>query len=291
MPHHLAPGAGLDKHLLSGFSMPIYGLGTWGLGGHGQPSTTHDDEDLRGMRAALEAGVRHIDTAEMYGDGHAEELVCEAIKGFDRSRLFIASKALGHHLRRGDLIAAAEGSLRRLATDYLDLYMVHHPNDDIPIAETMAGMDELVRRGLIRYVGVSNFSAERLAAAQAVSPHKIVADQVHYSLRVRAPERMGLLTYCQQNDVMLVAWQPIELGARGDLLNSIAASYDVTPAQAALNWLLSQQNVCAISRTRQMEHLQENLGALGWKMQPSDIELLRTQYHDQVDDSEVYPLR
>ncbi len=290
-PHRLAPGEGLEKQLLSGFRMPVYGIGTWRMGGGARVDSSRDAEDIAALRAAIEMGVRHIDTAEMYGDGHAEELVCEAVKGFDRSRLFIASKALGHHLRRRDLIAACEGSLRRLGTDYLDLYMIHHPNDDIPVAETMEGMDELVRRGLIRHVGVSNFRSERLAAAQAVSPQKIVANQVHYSLRVREPERAGLLRYCQENDVMLVAWQPVEQGTAEDLLHAVAATYDVTPAQAALNWLISQPNVCVIAGTRRVEHLRENLGALGWRMQPRDIELLREQYHDQADVSEVYPLR
>lgn len=271
--------------------MPVYGLGTWGMGGRLQASSKQDKEDVAAIRAALDLGVRHIDTAEMYGDGHAEELICEAIKGYDRGRLLIASKALGHHLRRRDLIAACEGSLRRLATDYLDLYMIHHPSDQVPLAETMEAMDELVRRGLIRHVGVTNFSTERLKAAQAVSPQKIVANQVHYSVRVRQPERAGLLRHCQENDVMLVAWQPVEQGIAGDLLNAVAASYDATPVQAALNWLIAQPNVCVIAGTRRVEHLRENLGALGWRMQPKDIELLREQYHDQADVSEVYPLR
>jgi diketogulonate reductase-like aldo/keto reductase len=271
--------------------MPVYGIGTWGMGGRMRADPARDDDDIAALRAALELGVRHIDTAEMYGDGHAEELVCEAIQGFDRSRLFIASKALGHHLGRHALIAAAEGSLRRLRTDYLDLYMIHHPSDATPIAETMEAMDELARRGLIRHVGVSNFAPARLAAAQAVSPQKIVANQAHYSVRVREAERTELLRYCQENDVMLVAWQPVEQGSAGDLLNSVAASYDVTPVQAALNWLVSQPNVCAIAGTRRVEHLRENLGALGWRMNSADIELLRSGYHDQADVSEVYPLR
>lgn len=290
-PHRLPPGAGLDKELRSGFSIPTYGIGTWGMGGRTRADATRDADHIAALRAALETGVRHIDTAEMYGDGHAEELVCEAIKGFARERLFIASKALGHHLRRKELLAAAESSLRRLATDYLDLYMIHHPNDNVPIAETMEAMDALVQRGLVRHVGVSNFSVSRLQAAQAVSPQKIVANQVHYSVRVREPERSGLLQYCQANDLMLVAWQPVEQGLRGDLLDAVAASYGVTQVQAALNWLISQPNVCVVAGTRQLEHLRENLGALGWRMQPQDIELLRSQYHDQADVSEVYPLR
>ena len=289
--NHMAPDPRLEKELQSGFRMPTYGIGTWGMGGRVRANSTHDAEDIAALRAALEMGVRHIDTAEMYGDGHSEELVCHAIKGFDRGRLFIASKALGHHLGRAALIASAENSLRRLDTEYLDLYMIHHPSDEVPIAETMEAMDELARCGLIRHVGVSNFALARLMAAQAASPQKIVANQVHYSVRVREPERTGLLRYCQENDVMLVAWQPVEQGVQGDLLNAVAASYDATPVQAALNWLISQPNVCVIAGTRHVAHLLENLGALAWRMEPQDVELLREQYHDQADASEVYSLR
>lgn len=289
-PFHLPPGEGRVKQLQNGFRMPAYGIGTWGMGGWMSRDASHDREDIAAIRAALDQGVQHIDTAEMYGDGHAEELVCEGIKGYDRASLFIASKALSQHLGRRQLVAAAEASLRRLQTEYLDLYMIHHPSDEIAIEETMAGMDDLVRRGLVRHVGVSNFSRERLAVARAASPQPIVANQVHYSVRVRQPERDGLLDYCQRNDVMLVAWQPVEQGVAGDMLHAIAASYDATAVQAALNWLISQPNVVAIARTRQITHLRENLGALGWKMEEKDIELLRSQYQDQTGTSEVYPL-
>lgn len=290
-PFHLPAGEGRFKELRNGFRIPAYGLGTWGLGGWQQADPSRDEEEIRAIRAALEFGVRHIDTAELYGAGHAEELVCEAIKGYARSKLFLASKAPAHRLSRRGIALAAEESLRRLGTDYLDLYMVHHPSNEVPIEETMAGMDDLVRRGLVRHVGVSNFSVERLARARAVSAQPVVANQVHYSIRVREPERSGLLRYCQEHDVMLVAWQPVEQGVSGDLLHAIAASYDATPVQAALNWLISQPNVAVIARTRQIAHLRENLGALGWKMYERDIELLRAQYQDQVGASEVYALR
>ncbi len=290
-PFHLPPGEGRFKQLRTGFRIPTYGIGTWGMGGRGQADASRDAEDIAALRAALDLGVQHIDTAELYGAGHAEELVRKAIQGYDREKLFLASKAPAHRLGRVELARAAEESLRRLGADYVDLYMVHHPSDDISIGETMAGMDDLVRRGLVRYVGVSNFSRERLAAARGVSAQPIMVNQVHYSVRVRQPERSGLLAYCQEQDVMLVAWQPIEPGISGDLLHAIAASYDVTPVQAALNWLISQRNVVAIARTRQLKHLQENLGALGWRMDEKDIELLRIQHQDQVEASEVYPLR
>lgn len=280
---------------VGGFSLPVYGLGTWGMGGTFQKNCDDDERCVEAIRRCLDAGVTHIDTAEMYGDGHAEELVGEAIRGRPREQLFIASKALGHHLGYDDLLAAAERSIQRMDCDYLDLYLIHHPSDDIPIEETMRGMAEAVRRGLVRNVGVCNFTVKRFEAAQAVSSEKIVCNQVHYSLGVREPEATGLLDYCQQNDVMLVAWQPIDRGiyqtAPSSEMREVCVKYNCTPVQLALCWLISQKNVVAISRTMSADHLAENLGGAQIRLEPADIESLRSAFGNRDSRSDVYPLR
>ena len=279
------------KRLRSGFGLPAYGLGTWGLGGYEQADTRDDAAGVAAIRAALDRGVTHIDTAEMYGAGHAEELVGAAIRGYDRARLCLASKALAHHLDYAGLIAAARASLRRLGTDYLDLYMIHHPSDDIPIAETLAGMARLVELGLVGHVGVSNFSRARLAAARRVGG-PIVANQVHYNLAVREPETTGLLGDCQEQDMLLVAWKPqAPAVADAPIVQALARKYGKTPTQVGLNWLLSQENVVVICRTRDPRHLEENLGALGWALEAADREALRRDYPQQQDRSAVYALR
>lgn len=277
------------------FSLPVYGLGTWGMGGTFQKSLDDDERCIEAIRRCLDAGVTHIDTAEMYGDGHAEELVGQAIRGRSREQLFIASKALGHHLRHDDLLAAAERSIERMDCDYIDLYLIHHPSDEIPIKETMRGMAEAVRRGLVRNVGVCNFTVQRFRAAQAASSEKIVCNQVHYSLGVREPEATGLLDYCQQNDVTLVAWQPIDRGiyqtALSPEMRDLTVKYRCTPVQSALSWLISQKNVVAISRTMSADHLFENLAGAQIQLEPDDIEILRSSYGKPDSRSDVYPLR
>lgn len=280
------------KHLRSGFSLPVYGLGTWGLGGTFDADPTGDAASIRAIRTALEHGVTHIDTAEMYGAGHTEEVVGAAIAGHDRAALCLASKALAHHLDYTGLIAAAQNSLRRLNTPYLDLYMVHHPNDSIPIAETMRALAFLVDTGQVRHIGVSNFSRARLAEAQHHSRYPIVVNQVHYNLAVREPETSGLLPYCRDHDVLLVAWKPL-VAAPGDvpLVRALARKYGKSPVQIALNWLIAQENVVLISRTRDAQHLEENLGAVGWRLSAEDVEVLRREFPHQQEKSDTFALR
>ena len=283
------------ERLRSGFEMPIFGMGTWRMGGdyHYDPSN-EDEADIRAIRAAIEIGITHIDTAETYAEGHAERLVGQAIKGYDREKLFIVSKVSPEHLRYDDLIASAKGSLERLETDYLDLYLIHHPNPNIRIVETMRAKDALVDEGLVKNIGVSNFTVERLEEAQARTKNKIVANQLHLNLIYREPERKGLLEYCQKNDVMFVAWRPMQKGLlakRGiKVLDEMCEKYGRSPAQIAINWLVSQPNVVTLSKMRNVEHIGENLGAIGWQMDEEDIDRLRRDFPNQQDVSDTVPL-
>jgi diketogulonate reductase-like aldo/keto reductase len=284
-----------EKSLWPGFSLPVYGLGTWGLGGTFSADHSDDQRCVEAIQQAIHLGVRHVDTAEMYGSGHAEELIGAAIRKFDRQRLIIGTKALAHHLSYHELILAAERSIDRMNCQYLDLYMIHHPSDEIPIAETMRGMDELRRRDLVRAIGVANFTKERLAFAQGCTKNKIAFNQVHYSLAVRQPERSGLVDYCRKNGVLLVAWQPIDRGVYKDRpcgeLASVTAKYGITPLQAALSWVTSQPGIVAICRTSSVEHLQENVAATRVHMETDDIEHLRRSFEPQRECSQVYPLK
>lgn len=286
------------KNLLSGFSIPVFGIGTWQMGGRKEHDPGNDDgRDIAAIRAALDAGITHIDTAEVYAAGYAEQLVAQALQGYDRTKIFLVSKVHADHLRHDDVIRSCEASLRRLQTDYLDLYLIHRPNPAIPLQETMAAMSELKDRGLIRAIGLSNATKEILVQAQQLTPHKIVCNQVHYNLLIREPEATGLLPYCQQNDVLLVAYRPLQKGEfvinPPDVLVRIAEKYKKTTAQVAINWLVSQKNVATIVKTSSLAHLQENLGALGWAMDEEDIELLRGEFPDQqmVSDVGLQPMR
>lgn len=264
------------KRLTNTTKIPVIGLGTWTMGGERETNTTDDKKDIHAIRTAIELGISHIDTAEMYGCGHSEELVGEAISGFDRKGLFITTKVSPEHLRYDDTIASAKASLQRLRTEYIDLYLIHMPNPEIPIKETMKAFDFLVESGLIRHIGVSNFSVEQMKEAQTHTQEKIVANQIEYNLLAR---NQGMLTsnmeskiipYCQENDIVVIAWCPL---ARGRLLRSgfeildeLAEKNSRTQAQIAINWLISQKSVVAIPKASNVKHLKENLGAIGWRL-------------------------
>ncbi len=290
------------KKLQNGFEMPVFGFGTWHMGGITERNLDNDDAaDIAALKTAIDAGITHIDTAELYADGYTEQLIAQAIKGYDRSKLFIVSKA-GHkfYLRAVNMvyenvIASCFNSLKRLETSYLDLYLLHSYHPKIDLKEVMRALDKLVAEGFVKNIGVSNFSKERLAEAQSYTKNKIVCNQVHYNVQCREPERNELVKYCQENDVLLVAWYPL---GRGALLNEVppimqemCKKYTKTPAQIAINWLTSQPNVVTLSKMRNVEHLQENLGAIGWEMAKEDIEKIRQEYPNQMDTSNAVSLK
>jgi diketogulonate reductase-like aldo/keto reductase len=170
----------------------------------------------------------------------------------------------------------------RLGLDYLDLYLIHGPNQDVPVKETMKAFDRLINEGLIKNIGVSNFGVESFKRAQACTRNKIVLNQVHYNLIFREPVAEGLLDFCRENDVMLEAWRPIEegnLAKKGiSILDQIANKYGKTQAQTAINWLISQKNVTAVVKSCDTEHLLENIGSIGWKIKKGDIDLLTEEF-------------
>lgn len=275
--------------------MPSFGIGTWQMGGRLERNQTNDDAaDIKAIQVAIELGVTHFDTAEQYAQGYTEELLGKAIKGYDRSKLFIISKVMDTNLHYDDVLKACERSLKRIGTDYFDMYLLHRYAPQVPLGETMRAMDKLVVEGLIRSIGVANYGIEAFKKAQAATANKIVYNQVHYNLEVRAPERTGLLEYCQQNDVLLAAWRPVQKGALlvnpPPILLEMSEKYDKTPAQVAINWLLSQENVVTLVKTSNLDHLKENLGAVGWQMKPEDIERLRSDYPGQQDSYTAVPL-
>ena len=283
-----------EKKLKCGFKIPVFGIGTWMLGGDSKRDPANDGQsDIASLICGMEHGFKHIDTAEMYAGGFAEEITGQAIKGHSRERLFITSKVWSDDLTYDGVLRAAENSLKRLGTDYLDLYLIHKPNDQFPLAETMKAFDRLADEKLIRNIGVSNFAVERFKRAQQLCGHKIVVNQVHYNLASREPEN-GLLEFCQKNDVMLVAWRPLAKGAIIDVdypfFDELCEKYHKTRAQIALNWLLSQDNVVTLSTMRSVSHLEENLAALNWNMSNEDIEALRRGFPGQEKISSALPL-
>jgi len=285
------------KKLKSGFEMPVYGLGTWQMGGRFRRDLNNNDEaDIKAIKTAIELGVTHLDTAEVYAEGFTEILLGKAIVGYDRAKLFLASKVYTQtHAEYDDVITACKNSLNRLRTSYLDLYLTHRYNPrDVSYKETMRAMDTLVDEGLIKNIGFCNYRLSDIQEAQSHAKHKLVAAQMHYNLQIREVERKEILNYCQKNDIMLIAWRPIQEGALVNnlpkIIKDLMKKYNKTASQIAINWLISQENVVTLSKTRSIYHLKENLGALGWNMEKTDIEKLRKEYPDQQDVSDSMPL-
>lgn len=272
------------KELNDGVKIPVLGIGTWKIGGGFRKDTSHDKECILAVKTAVRLGMTHIDTAEVYGNGHSEELVGEAIQEFRREEFFITTKVKPENLRYDDLISAAERSLRRLRTSYIDLYLIHHPNPNIPIEETMKAMDYLVENKLMRSIGVSNFSVEQVKEAQKHSWNKIVANQIEYNLLTRNRGQFTndmeskIISYCQRNGIMVIAYAPLAKGKLAKLeiklLDELAKKYRKTQAQIALNWLVSKPNIVTIPKAVRIKHIKENLGAIGWKLSEEDMRRL-----------------
>lgn len=270
------------------------GFGTWTIGGRNEPDPNNDDAgDIAAIRRAIESGVRHIDTAELYANGRAEELVGEAMKPYDRSSLFIASKVRETKLSYDSVSENCEKSLERLKTDYLDLYYVHKPNPLIPLEETAAAFNGLLKRGMIKNVGISNATVETAEKFASFLDKPLFAVQCHYNLIVREPEIKGVLEYCSRKKIHFIAWRPVQLPSekfgirslaeRGayPLLDRIADKYGMTNAQTAARWLTQQENVGIVFKTKNPEHLKEIVDAQNVTLSDEDMETLTRDFPRQ----------
>ncbi|ACS33235.1 aldo/keto reductase [Thermococcus gammatolerans] len=267
-----------DLKIIGDDKVTAIGMGTWGIGGYESPDYSRDEENVEVLRYGLELGINLIDTAEFYGAGHSEELVGRAIEGFDRDELFIISKVWPTNFGYERAKRAVRASAKRLGT-YIDLYLLHWPGTEWrKIEETLHALEELVDEGLIRYIGVSNFDLELLKRSQeAMRKYEIVANEVKYSLRDRWPETSGLLDYMKKEKIALIAYTPLEKGslARNPCLAEIGRKYGKSAAQVALNYLIWEENVIAIPKAGRKEHVEENAGAMGWRLSREDRERAR----------------
>jgi diketogulonate reductase-like aldo/keto reductase len=258
--------------------IPKIGFGTWSIGGGMSPDRSKVERSLTALRTALEVGYTHFDTAEMYASGHSEELLGQAVResGIAREDLFITSKVSASHLRYDDLLRSFENSLRNLGMEYLDLYLIHWPSRGIPLEDTFRALNELVREGRVRYVGVSNFDVGLMGQAQAESEAPIFTNQVPYSLEDRTYVRNGVLEYCQENDILLTAYSPVEEGRLhvNPTLQAVADAHGATPYQIALAWLVLQPRVIAIPMSFDPDHIAENFAAADIELTADEIQQL-----------------
>ena len=261
--------------------VPVVGQGTWRMEGDDRARA------IRALRAGLDAGMTHIDTAEMYGSGSVEDAVAEAIAG-RRDDVFLVSKVWPENATRDGTIAACERSLARLKTDRLDLYLLHWPGSH-PLEDTIGAFEELVRAGKIRAWGLSNFDAARLEKAFAIAgAGRIACNQVLYHLAERSIEH-SVLPWCERHRVAVVAYSPLGSGVfpsprsqGGRVLAEVAAAHGATPHQVALAWLARRPSVFTIPKTANAEHAVENAAAGALRLRAAEAKRIDAAFPPRV---------
>jgi len=267
-------------------NIPVIGQGTWQFGENKQEAK----EEIEALRYGIENGMTLIDTAEGYADGGSERIVGEAIQDC-REDIFLTTKVSAGNCSYQGVIHAAEASLERLRTNYIDLYLQHWPSKEHEVEETMRAMGDLVDKGLVKYIGVSNFTPELLEEAQkALGDHLLVCNQVGYHFNDRRIEN-NVLPYCQEQGITVMAYSPFGyapefFGGLGfpqsgtkerEALDEIAAKYGKTAHQVALNWILRQEGLVTIPKAKNIAHIKSNLESIGWELTAADaaqIEIL-----------------
>jgi diketogulonate reductase-like aldo/keto reductase len=247
----------------SGNEMPVFGIGTWRMG----ESRAKRGQELEAIKYALELDYPMVDTAEMYGDGGAEEIVGEALAGV-RKRPFIVSKVYPHNASRSGTIAACERSLKRLKLERIDLYLLHW-RGGVPLSETYEAFFRLREAGKIADFGVSNFDTGDMEEAASLDKGLTGSDQVLYCLSRRGPE-YDLLPWLRKRSIPLMAYSPLDQGRLlgNATLKKLAGDLRCTPAQLALAWVLAQPGVVTIPKSMTRERVKENLGAVDIKLSP-----------------------
>jgi diketogulonate reductase-like aldo/keto reductase len=261
-------------NLPSGQPMPILGMGTWRMG----ESSEQRQIEVTALRHGLDLGMTLIDTAEMYGEGGAEIVVGEAISQ-RRASVFLVSKFYPQNATHQGTIAACERSLRRLKTDYLDLYLLHW-RGSVPLAETLEALQRLKQTGKIRDYGVSNFDTDDMAEAFALlGGQEIATNQILYNLTRRGVE-WDLLPWCRAHQIPVMAYSPVEQGRllRHPTLQTIAQHHDASAAQIAIAWLLHQEKMIVIPKSSSISHVEENRAALDLQLSVNDLNALDTAF-------------
>ena len=256
-------------------TIPLIGQGT-GYGGFFAKSSRYSEKHVAAIKYGIDLGMIFIDTAEEYGMGEAEKTVGKAIAG-RRDEVFIATKVSSDNLKYDDVMRAAEGSLKRLSTDYIDLYQVHWSNFKIPIEETMAAMDNLIDKGMIRHVGLCNMTiGEIKKAASVLDADQLISIQAEYNLVDRSIEN-GILPYCKEKQILMIAYSPLVQGNLADdkdkitTLKKIGEKYNKSTAQIILNWIVTHDMVMTIPQSFNLTHIKHNFEAANFELSIEDL--------------------
>lgn len=259
--------------LKNGIQVPAIGQGTWYLGDHEETRS----REIEAIQAGVDAGMTLIDTAEMYGNGRSESLVGEAIRPFDRSKLFLVSKVLPNHAGRRDMRKSLEVSMKRIGTDYLDLYL-YHWRGNIPLEETVSCLEKLKEEGLIREWGVSNFDIDDMEELERIDRKKhCLVNQVLYHTGSRGIE-FSLLPWMRKHQITLMSYCPLAQGGslkrnlmNNPVLEQIAKEYDATVPEVMLAWNIRDGHTIAIPRSSRKEHTLSNAAADNLTLSQEDL--------------------
>ncbi len=236
--------------------VPSIGFGTYRLGGSSTPIYDNDDNDINIISYAISKGLTVIDTAEYYGNGHTEELVGKAIKNFNRDDLYIISKVWHNHLHYDDVINSLKRSLKRLETDYIDLYLIHWPNKSVPLNETLSAMEYLKDSGYIKDIGVSNFNEELIdEALSSMKKYEIVANEIEYNLDNALNVENNIIEHCIKNKISVIAYSPLSRGYLNKSVEKIAKDNKMSVAQLSLVYL--KRKSIPIPMSRNKKHIDE----------------------------------
>ena len=252
--------AGIPVRKEQGAEIPALGLGTAGLRG---------EEGMRAILKGLALGFRHLDTAQIYEN---EDVVGRALteSGIDRAEVFITTKAQWNRLGRQDILTGLAESLRKLQTDYVDLFLVHWPSREVPVRETLDAMCELQEEGAVRHIGVSNFTVKLLREALDIAGSPLVCNQVEYHPYL---SQASMLAFCREKGIVVTAYSPLALGRtlKDETLERIGSKYGKSPAQVAIRWFLQQEMVAAIPRSSKPEHLRANLDVFDFALSAAEM--------------------
>lgn len=265
----------------TGETIPVLGQGTWGVSrikGFFK-GKEYEEEIKEALRTGINLGMNHIDTAEFYGHGKAERIVGEIIEEVGRDNLFITSKLFPMHLWKRTMKKAARKSLKRLGIDQLDLYLIHWPSPFQSIKKQMRVMEELVKEGKTRYIGVSNFSVKQFKKAQEfLKKEELVTNQLHANL-TKQKHIHESLPYYKEKNIILTAYSPLAHEGYTDIedklkknLENIAKQHDATIQQIAIAWLINHENVITIPKAFTVKHVKSNAKAAGIKLSQQEKE-------------------
>lgn len=260
---------------LSGKSVHPIGIGTWGFGGTWETVLGNEESDAKAIRYSIKAGQNHIDSGQIYGAGHTDDIIGQAIVGLKRRDLYIGDKVWETNVSKGKVRPAVNAMLKKLGTDYIDLLYIHKPWEDFPWREAIPQINELIDEGIVRQFGVSNFDLAQMQEAMKLSKHPVVANQLHFNLLYKQEVDKPMKAFCKKNSIQIIAYRPLERGEvlQNETVQEIARKNGSTPAQVALAWLL-HQGVLTVPQAADKKLIDKNVASVDIKLSSATIKQL-----------------